>query len=70
VRACFRLSSASRSSGSASVAEPTSSEEQEGRRVLLNEPLPGVSAGGGVSLTDDPHDAGVATSCVELSPAR
>ena len=72
MRACFRLSSTSRwSSGSASVDEPDSaaSEEQEGRRALLKEPLPGVSAGGGVSLADDPDDAGVATSSVELGSA-
>ena len=71
MRACFRLSSTSRWS-SGSVDEPdicAASEEQEGRRALLKEPLPGVSAGGGVSLTDDPDDAGVATSSVELGPA-
>ena len=74
MRACVRLSSTSRSSGSASVDEPdvcAASEEQEGRRALLKPSWKGVSAGGGVNLTDDPDvctlytPAGVA--CVELS---
>lgn len=70
MRACFRLSSASRSSGGASVDVPACSEEPSGRE-LLQEPLLGVSiaAGGGVSLTDDPDDAGVTTPCAGLGPA-
>ena len=70
MRACFRLSSASRSSGGASVDVPACSEEPAAGRVFLQEPLLGVSiAAGGVSLTDDPDDAGVTTSCAELGPA-
>jgi hypothetical protein len=72
VRACFRLS-ASRSSGGASVDVPACSEEPAAGRVFLQEPLLGVSiaagGGGGVSLADDPDDAGVTTSCAELGPA-
>ena len=63
MRACFRLSSASRSSGGASVDVPACSEEPAAGRVFLQEPLLGVS------LTDDPDDAGVTTSCAELGPA-
>ena len=62
MRACFRLSSASRSSGDASVDVPACSEEPAAE-VFLQEPLLGVS------LTDDPDDAGVTTSCAELGPA-
>ena len=72
MRACFRLS-ASRSSGGASVDVPACSEEPAAGRVFLQEPLLGVSiaagGGGGVSLADDPDDAGVTTSCAELGPA-
>ena len=60
MRACFRLSSASRSSGDASVDVPACSEEPAAGSVFLQEPLLGVS------LTDDPDDAGVTTSCAEL----
>ena len=63
MRACFRLSSASRSSGGASVDVQACSEEPAAGRVFLQEPLLGVS------LTDDPDDAGVTTSCAELGPA-
>ena len=69
MRACFRLSSASRSSGGASVDVPACSEEPAAGRVFLQEPLPGVSIAAGVSLTDAPADAGVTTSCAELGPA-
>ena len=70
MRACFRLSSASRSSGDASVDVPACSEEPAAGLFFLQEPLLGVSiAAGGVSLTDDPDDAGVTTSCAELGPA-
>ena len=63
MRACFRLSSASRSSGGASVDVPACSEEPAAGLFFLQEPLLGVS------LTDDPDDAGVTTSCAELGPA-